>query len=199
MKIYLASKSPRRSELLRQIGVAFDVIPHTADESRLPGEAPKDYAGRLAWAKARAGAEGLAQSGRAERPVLGADTIVSIDGDLLGKPRDRVEAGEMLARLSGRTHEVVTAVAFSRPGRAGMIDALGSALVVTRVTFDPLTVDDIEAYLGTGEFADKAGAYGIQGRAAAFVAGIEGSYSAVMGLPLREVARLLRKIPEGRP
>ncbi len=191
MRIYLASQSPRRGALLRQIDVAFDVIPHAVDESRHPGESARDYASRVAWAKARGGVEGANRQGVAPRPVLGADTVVTIEGDLFGKPRDHAEAAEMLRRLSGKTHEVLTAVAFAEAGRNDSIDALGSALVVTRVSLDPLTPDDIEHYLRTGEYADKAGAYAVQGRAAAFIARIDGSYSGAMGLPLREVARLL--------
>lgn len=199
MRIYLASQSPRRGALLRQIDVAFDVIPHAVDESRHPGEPAPEYANRLAWAKARGGTERANQQGLAPRPVLGADTVVTVGGDLLGKPRDQAEAAEMLQRLSGKTHEVLTAVALARPDRDDEIDILGSALVVTRVTLDPLSANDIERYLQTGESADKAGAYAIQGRAAAFIARIEGSYSGAMGLPLREVARLLAGIRTGRP
>lgn len=198
MRIYLASQSPRRGALLRQIDVAFDVIPHAVDESRRAGESVPEYASRLAWAKARGGIEGANQQGLAPRPVLGADTVVTVEGDLFGKPRDQTEAAEMLRRLSGKTHEVLTAVALAGSGRDDSIDVLGSALVVTHVTLDPLSADDIERYLQTGESADKAGAYAVQGRAAAFIARIDGSYSGAMGLPLREVARLLAGIRTGR-
>jgi len=179
--IYLASASPRRAELLRQLGVEFRVHPAELDELRLAGERPGAYVERLAAAKARAVHEELA----AEAPVVGADTVVVCDGHVLGKPADSAGAIDMLGRLSGRTHEVLSAVAVA--------DGQGThtRLSVSKVRFRPTTLDERAAYCETGEPLDKAGAYGIQGFAAAFVEYLEGSYSGVMGLPLCETAELL--------
>ncbi|MHB1515532.1 MAG: Maf family protein [Acidiferrobacteraceae bacterium] len=191
MKIYLASQSPRRQELLRQIDVVFDVVPHGVNERRRTGESAGDYALRMAQEKAR-GAVALARGrGLPPRPVLGADTVVSLQGEIFGKPQDEADARRMLRRLSGNTHEVLTAVALAAFGEDPPAGAPAPVLVATRVTFDPLGEDEIEGYLRAKEAGDKAGGYAIQGRAARFIARIEGSYSAVVGLPLREVARLL--------
>jgi septum formation protein len=181
-QVILASASPRRRRLLHQIGVSFQVIPADVDETVLPGEQPADYVVRVALEKAAAVWDRVEGS----LPVLAADTTVVIEGDILGKPADRGEAIEMLQRLSGRTHEVFSAVAV----QAGAHRA-ADRLNVTRVTFAPLERDWIEAYCESGEPMDKAGAYGVQGLAAARIARIEGSFSGVMGLPLYETSELL--------
>ena len=179
--LVLASRSPRRRELLDQAGIAHRVLAVDVDETRLPGEAPAVYVERLARAKARAGL-----AGAGDLPVLGADTAVVVDGDVLGKPADRADGLAMLARLAGRAHEVLTAVALARPGGEEHC-----RLSVSHVTFRALTDAEIAAYWATGEPADKAGGYAIQGRAARFVTRLEGSYSGVVGLPLHETAELL--------
>lgn len=186
--LYLASASPRRQELLRQLGVAFDVLPTTVAEEPQRGESPRAYVTRLARAKARAGVELMRVRRLPERPVLGADTEVVLDGEILGKPRDRAHGLAMLSRLSGRTHQVLTAVSVVQQ------DEMHEALAESRVTFAPLSAAEIEQYWATGEPADKAGGYAIQGRAAAFIARIEGSYTGIVGLPLFEVAQLLKRI-----
>ncbi|MCC6202001.1 MAG: septum formation inhibitor Maf [Gammaproteobacteria bacterium] len=177
----LASASPRRVELLRQLGLEFSVLPVDIDETWDGTEPAGDHAERLAREKAQAG-----RACHPDRIALGADTIVVVDGHILGKPRNRRQAAEMLALLSGRTHQVYSAVALAAA-------TLQTALNVTAVTFRELAADEIDGYLATGEADDKAGAYAIQGRAAAFVIRIEGSYSGVMGLPLFETAELLRR------
>ncbi len=181
--IVLASASPRRRELLQQIGVRSRVLPVDIDESQLAGESPTDYVSRLAMRKASAAAA-LAECDN-RLPVLGADTIVELRGELLGKPADSGQAIEMLTRLSGTTHQVHTAVAVVCHG------ATHQRLQSSRVTFAMLTAAQIRAYVDTGEPLDKAGAYGIQGGAAAFISHLEGSFSSVMGLPLFETAELL--------
>lgn len=178
--LILASASPRRRELLDQIGVCHEVRPVDVDETPHPGEAPDDFARRMARAKALAGVR-IADG----RPVLGADTVVSIGGDILGKPRDREHALAMLDRLSGRTHTVYSAVALIQEGQ------VRDALSVTCVRFKALSAREREAYWASGEPVDKAGAYGIQGQGALFVEHIEGSYSGVVGLPLFETGALL--------
>jgi septum formation protein len=186
--LILASASPRRSALLAQIGVRHHVVPARIEERRLDGEAIEDCARRLAEQKAlkvysrqksdaRASAEPL--------PVLGADTVVSIEGSMLGKPRDREDALEMLARLSGQEHEVISAVALAQRG------VLTSKLNRNVVRFRALTRAECETYWDSGEPRDKAGAYAIQGRGAVFIDMLRGSYSGVMGLPLFETAELL--------
>ncbi|MBK9132378.1 MAG: septum formation inhibitor Maf [Gammaproteobacteria bacterium] len=180
--LILASSSPRRRELLTQIGVAFEVVAVTVDEGLRAGEAPEDYVLRLALEKARAG---VAAAGRAEtRLALGADTVVVLDGEILQKPSGRAEALAMLARLSGRTHRVLSGVAL-----AGRCEC--TRLSDSRVTFRRIATREREIYWETGEPADKAGAYAIQGRGAVFVERLEGSYSGVVGLPLRETAEML--------
>jgi septum formation protein len=182
--VYLASGSPRRRELLQQIGVSFRVVGTAVDEAVLPGEGAQAYVARLAAAKADAG---WAKSCEAtEAPVLAADTAVVLDGKILGKPKDRQDAEGMLRQLSGRTHEVLTAIAL-RTARG-----LQSDLSRSEVTFRSIGVAEAQAYWETGEPHDKAGAYAIQGRAAIFVAALRGSFSGVMGLPLFETAELLR-------
>lgn len=178
--IVLASASPRRAGLLRQIGVRFRVCVADVDESALPGESPADYVQRLAVAKARAvlpGAGGL--------PVLGADTTVVVDGDILGKPADAREARAMLRRLSGRSHRVLSAVALCHGERAAV------RLSETQVWFRPLDDDLLARYADSGEPLDKAGGYGIQGLGGALVVRIDGSYTGVVGLPLGETVDLL--------
>jgi septum formation protein len=182
--IYLASTSPRRHELLAQIGVSFAVLHVDVDERHLPGEAPADYVTRLALAKARAGKALLGAGDSC--PVLGADTTVVADDTIMGKPRDREDAVAMLLILSGRTHQVISAVALAGTHEAARVSTSG-------VTFRTLTVAECQAYWETGEPRDKAGGYAIQGRAAQFVAWLEGSYSGVMGLPLYETVELFKE------
>lgn len=184
-RIYLASASPRRRELLRQIGIAYRLLPVVVDETPLPDESPSACVIRLALAKARAGVEALAR--RRPHPVLGADTVVVVDGAILGKPRDREEGLTMLARLSGREHRVLSAVALATATR----DAVKAQ--ESRVRFRELTRAECLSYWDSGEPLDKAGGYGIQGLAATFIAELRGSYSGVMGLPLFETAELLRE------
>ncbi|SDL60011.1 septum formation protein [Modicisalibacter muralis] len=177
----LASASPRRRELLASIGLEVEIAPADIDETPRSGESAMAYVTRLARAKAEAGAVD------SSLPTLGSDTAVVLDGRILGKPGDRDHAREMLTALSGRAHEVLTAVAVSGP--RGMLDVC----VSTRVVMRAIDTAEIEAYWATGEPADKAGGYAIQGRAAIFVERIEGSHSAVVGLPLFETAELLRR------
>jgi septum formation protein len=180
----LASGSPRRRELLRQIGVSFQVIGADLDETAYPGESPVAYVSRLAGAKAAVGWERSRSSGDA--PVLAADTAVVLDGRILGKPADMNDAMAMLLGLSGRVHEVLTAVALRTTA--------GAQIQVSRstVTFRRIDPAEARAYWATGEPSDKAGAYAIQGYAAIFISDIQGSYSGVMGLPLFETASLLQ-------
>jgi septum formation protein len=184
MDICLASQSPRRRELLRQIGVDFECLPVTIDERPLAGETPEACVRRLALEKARAGR--AVQSAANALPVMGADTIVIAGEAVLGKPVDRREAIEMLQSLSDRTHRVMTAVAL-----AGEREV--ACLSTSHVTFRALTARECGAYWETGEPQDKAGAYAIQGLAAMFITRLEGSYSGVMGLPLYETAALLQE------
>lgn len=181
--LYLASGSPRRRELLSQIGVPFSTLLVPVDENSLPEEPPCAYVERLARAKAQAGLAALADPGDAV--VLGADTAVVLDGRILGKPQDRAEAVATLSALSAREHQVLTAVALASTTR------VAARVVSSRVRFRRLTRAEIEAYWATGEPQDKAGSYGIQGLAAVFVSQLQGSYSAVVGLPLCETAELL--------
>lgn len=187
-QIYLASRSPRRGELLTQIGVRFAVLPSDVDESVLPGEAPEHYVMRLAQEKAKVCVDRIVRQGLASLPVLAADTTVCVDGIILGKPGDDLDAAAMLRALSDRWHAVHTAVAL---GMAGRVEVMLSS---TQVELAPLTDAEIAAYVASGEPRDKAGGYGIQGLAGAFVRRIEGSYSGVMGLPVYETAQLLKKI-----
>lgn len=184
--IVLASASPRRAELLRESGVPFVVDAADVDESLTVGEAPEAYVRRLAIEKARAVAR--------RHPgalVLGADTTVVVDGDVLGKPVDAADAAHMVARLAGRRHLVHTGVAVVRDGEAV------ADVATTAVWFAPLTGDEIAAYVATGEPMDKAGAYGIQGAASRFVTRIDGALDTVIGLPVALVERLLREFPDG--
>lgn len=182
--LYLASQSPRRRELLTQLGVQFGLLDVDVPEQRLPGEPPQTYVSRVAREKAGAGLLKVVASPGAV--VLGADTEVVLDDAVFGKPADADEALRMLALLSGRTHRVVSTLWLVDAGREK------SATSVTDVTFEILTPAQAQAYVATGECFGKAGAYAIQGRAAAFVSHLSGSHSGVMGLPLHETARLLR-------
>ena len=181
--LHLASASPRRRELLAQIGVPFVTLIASIDETALPGEPAERYVERLAREKALAGLAALGDP--ADAVVLGADTAVVLDGRILGKPADRAECLATLAALSGRENQVLTAVALASAQR------IESRVVASRVRFRPLRAGEAEAYWATGEPCDKAGSYGIQGLAAVFVSQLEGSYSAVVGLPLCETAQLL--------
>jgi septum formation protein len=184
-RLVLASASPRRRELLGRLGLTPEVRPMDVDESARPGEVGADLAVRLASVKATAATD--PRSGRDE-VVLAADTVVVLDGTTLGKPRDRREAAAMLRALSGRTHEVTTGVAVVRAPLSATVR------VTTAVTFRAVTDDEIGWYVATGESDDKAGAYGLQGAGAAFVARLEGSDTNVIGLPLAETVALLREV-----
>ncbi|WP_434695856.1 septum formation inhibitor Maf [Pseudomonas sp. Z1-14] len=181
--LYLASGSPRRRELLTQIGVPFTAISADIDETPLDHETPSAYVERLARGKAEAGLHSL-QNGT-DCCVLGADTAVVLDGRILGKPQDQADAKSMLLSLSGRDHEVLTAIAVLDGQRCE------SRVVRSRVRFRPVTEQEAMAYWASGEPHDKAGGYGIQGLGAVFIADLEGSYSAVVGLPLCETFELL--------
>jgi septum formation protein len=192
-RIYLASQSPRRRELLKQIGVAFDVLPLRAVAGRMDvveiphdGEAALEFVQRMATEKAACGWRAVDLRHLLRFPVLGADTVVELDGAILGKPADRSGAEAMLTRLSGRQHQVHTAVAVQHE------DRLEHCLSSSLVRFATLDAATITRYLESGEYLGKAGAYAIQGRAGAFVEYIEGSYSGIMGLPLYDTAGLLR-------
>lgn len=184
-RLCLASSSPRRAALLRQLGVAFDSCHPQVDECRLPAEPARRYVRRVALAKAAAGA---AQAGGV--PVLAADTTVVLDGAVLGKPADASAGVAMLARLSGRAHHVLTALVVRKAQQ------VHCALSCSRVTFRDITPSEAAAYWRTGEPADKAGGYAIQGLGAIFVRELRGSYSGVMGLPLYETMRLLERLDE---
>jgi septum formation protein len=194
-RIYLASRSPRRRELLSQIGVRFEPLMFRGvpredpdvDEAALPGEAPQAYVVRIALAKAQAGVRRIRDRHLVAHPVLAADTTVEIDGQIVGKPLHEADAVAILQRLSGRSHRVLTAVALCDNGRAEQ------RLSISEVRFRPLAPEEIRRYVASGEPLDKAGAYGIQGRAAIFIEEIRGSYSGIMGLPLYETALLLRR------
>jgi septum formation protein len=198
--IYLASRSPRRRELLSQIGVRYHLLLFRerlgerpeVDEAPLAGETPAAYVERMARAKAEAGWRRMLQRNLPPAPVLAADTTVALEGVMFGKPSDRAEAGEMLAALSGRRHEVLTAVALKH------YDQLELAVSVSEVQIKQLSPEEIAQYVASGEADDKAGAYAIQGRAARFIIELRGSYSGVAGLPLYETSQLLDKLRERR-
>lgn len=179
--VILASRSPRRAELLRAAGIVFEVLAADVDETPRAGEAPDAYVERLAIEKARA-----VLALRPGARVLGADTTVTIDGEILGKPADEADAVRMLRLLRGRAHDVHTGVALASPG------GVRSAVDTTRVWFDAMTDEDISWYVGTGEPVDRAGAYAIQGFASRFIPRIEGSYSNVVGLPVALVSSILK-------
>lgn len=194
-RIYLASRSPRRRELLRQIDVRFDMLlfregnraDQDVDETPHPGENVEDYVARLARMKAEAGVRRVALRRLVRRPVLGADTTLEVDGEIIGKPASQAEAVATLQRLSGRSHRVLTAVALADGERTEHLTS------ISEVRFRELSSDEILHYVASGEPMDKAGAYGIQGRAAVFIADIRGSHSGIMGLPLYETAQLLAR------
>jgi septum formation protein len=195
-RIYLASRSPRRQELLRQIGVEFDEIRLREAPGRDPdivegprdGESAPDYVRRIARTKANVGWERMTARGLPARPLLGADTEVVLDGRIFGKPADPPHAQEMLERLSGRTHLVLTAVALRWEREFVLL------LSTSQVTMRELSAEEMSRYIASGEPVGKAGAYAIQGLAAAFITRVEGSYSGVMGLPLAETAAALARI-----
>lgn len=195
-KIWLASKSPRRADLLTGMGVSFEVLQFTdgdgalyeVDESVMPGELPRDYVRRVALDKALHAVSYVRERGLDDRPLLSADTTVAIGNRILGKPADAAEAREMLQTLSDQTHEVLTAVIVVDG------DQICQALSVSHVRFAPLSDETIEAYIATGEPFDKAGAYGIQGAAGKFVAEMQGSFTGIMGLPVDETAQLLESL-----
>ena len=182
--LILASGSPRRRELLTQLAVNFQVAAADIDESYIQGETPRDYVMRLSREKAMAGFN----QGGAGLPVMGSDTIVLLDGEILGKPESRLEAETMLQRLSGRTHEVYSGVALV-VNPESVLDTLN----ITAVTFGEMPLAWIRQYCQTEEPMDKAGAYAVQGATGQYIRRIEGSYSGVMGLPLFETAELLRR------
>ncbi|MGF6723883.1 septum formation protein [Paraburkholderia sp. GAS41] len=192
--VYLASQSPRRQELLQQLGVRYELLLPRPDEdaealeAELPGEAAHAYVVRVCNAKAMAARARLVLSGHVDAPILVADTTVTIDDAILGKPLDADDAVTMLTRLAGREHEVLTALAVVAADGA----LLPAALSVSRVRFAAVHADALRRYVASGEPFGKAGAYGVQGRAAEFIERIEGSYSGIMGLPLFETAALLR-------
>jgi septum formation protein len=191
--VYLASQSPRRQELLRQVGMRFELLLPAADEDAealeapVQGETARQYVERVVLAKAAAAIERRAGRGLADAPILVADTTVAIGNTVLGKPVDADDARRILAALSGRNHRVMTAVAVASAR------GIEHATSVSRVRFARLRAADLDAYIASGEPFGKAGAYAIQGRAAAFVRRIEGSYSGIMGLPLHETMTLLRR------
>jgi septum formation protein len=189
-QLYLASSSPRRRELLAQLGVDIEVVSQDVSESRLGGESPESYVERLALEKARAGLGGFGD--KSFCPVLGADTAVVVDGEVMGKPVDKSDALAMLGQLSGRSHRVLSAVAVVGRDDLGQ-DRQDVRVSESRVVFRVITQQECEAYWDTGEPLDKAGAYAIQGLAALFIKRIEGSYSGVMGLPLFETGELLQQ------
>jgi septum formation protein len=182
-RVILASQSPRRRELLTLVGIPHEVRPADIDETYFPGERPWDHAERLAREKAAV----IARQ-EPDAVVIGSDTIVVVDGDVLGKPADEAEAHRMLRRLAGRSHVVMTAVAVMWRGETR------SGVEQVRVDFHSLTDAEIDAYIATREPMDKAGAYGIQGFGAAIVARVDGDYFAVMGLPVQRVVRMLREL-----
>lgn len=186
--IYLASRSPRRRELLLQMGVDFSVINPDIDESVLENELPLDYVSRIARLKAEAGRKLLLSADR--KPVLAADTAVVIDKTILGKPQNDLQAASMLKMLSGKTHQVMTAIALTSS------DQLQTAVSVNDVRFAELNEKEIHWYINTKEGVDKAGGYAVQGQAALFIERIEGSYSGIMGLPIRETGQLLSKMDD---
>ena len=188
--IYLASQSPRRAELLRQIGVSHSVQAADIDERRAVGETPVEYVNRMAKTKARVVAERVGERD-SSWVVVAADTTIALDGDVIGKPADRTDCSRILRMLSARQHQVLTAVAVATP------DWLEHRLSRSRVEFRALREPEINAYCASDEPYDKAGAYAIQGMAAVFIERIEGSYSGVMGLPLCETAELLRRAQIG--
>jgi len=183
LRVILASQSPRRRELLNLVGIAHEVQPADIDESYLAGERPREHAERLARGKAA-----VIAAREADAVIIGSDTIVVVDGEVLGKPAGDLDAVRMLARLAGRSHTVITAVAVAWRGE------IHSSVEEVGVTFHPLTRAEIDAYIATREPMDKAGAYGIQGYGATIVSRVDGDYFAVMGLPLQRLTRVLASL-----
>lgn len=190
IELYLASQSPRRRELLTQVGIAFDVIAVDIDESAKSNESAEEYVLRLAKEKALTGWDSEKEK---ILPVLGSDTAVVIKGKILGKPENSTDAKRMLALLSGNKHQVMTAVSLAVQSEDPAQAELSSIISVSDVTFKVLSTAEIEQYISSGECDDKAGSYAIQGLAAAFITHLSGSYSGVMGLPLYETIELLNK------
>lgn len=190
LPLFLASQSPRRRELLTQVGISFDVLAVDIDETIQKNEIPEDYVVRLAKEKTLAGWN----SNKTKiKTVLGSDTAVVIDNEILGKPKNNADAKRMLGLLSGKTHQVMTSVALAVPYGNSTEPELISVISVSNVTFKKLSSAEIQEYVHTGECDDKAGSYAIQGLAAAFITHLSGSYSGVMGLPLYETIELLNK------
>lgn len=183
-QLYLASSSPRRQEILQQMGITFSVVPQNIEEQYLPDESPQNYVLRLAVEKSKDGLKGQIKQ---NIPVLGADTIVVLDGKVLEKPDNREHGIEMLLSLSGHTHQVMTAVALGNDNK------IESAISVSEVLFSSLSRKICENYWQTGEPADKAGSYAVQGQGALFIKNINGSYTGVMGLPIYETGLLLNQ------
>lgn len=192
-RLYLASQSPRRAELLAQIALEFERVLVEVDETPRRGELPEDYVLRVASAKARAGLVKVKGGELSPLPVLGADTAVICDGQIMGKPRDKKNGTAMLDTLSDKTHQVLTAICYCYG------DQEWTAISATDVTFRSISVSEINEYWETGEPRDKAGAYAIQGVGAIFITDIKGSYSAVVGLPLLETSQILQTIEKLRP
>jgi len=196
MRIYLASRSPRRRELLNQIGINFDTVvfrdgmraDSETDETPLPGESPVDYVERVTRAKAMHGLRLVEERRLPTRPVLAADTTLELDGQIIGKPVDMADAAAILRRLSGRTHRVLTGVAVDHQRRTEYV------LSTSEVRFRHIDDEEIRHYVISGEPMDKAGAYGIQGRAGLFVEHLSGSYTGVLGLPVCETGELLKRL-----
>jgi septum formation protein len=196
MRLYLASRSPRRRELLHQIGIDFDTVvfrdgkraDSETDETPMSGESPVDYVERVARAKAMHGMTIVEERRLPMRPVLAADTTLELDGEIIGKPVDMADAAAILRRLSGRTHRVLTGVAIGHQRRIEYL------LSTSEVRFRKIDDEEIRHYVISGEPMDKAGAYGIQGRAGLFVEHLSGSYTGVMGLPVCETGELLKKL-----
>ena len=190
--VYLASLSPRRRQLLEQLGVDYELLLPAAHEdaealeAMLPHEAPLAYVQRVTQLKLDAALQRLQDRALPQAPILCSDTTVALGRTILGKPADALDAERILSTLSGKTHRVLTAVALGTP------DIRQQAVSISRVTFAPMTTEQIRAYVATGEPMGKAGAYAVQGRAAAYISSLGGSYSGIMGLPMYETARLLR-------
>jgi len=206
-RLYLASRSPRRRELLQQLGVAFDTLlfrgearaDTEVDETPHPGETPLVYVERVARAKAAFGVHLVSLRRMRPQPVLSADTTLELDGDVIGKPADHADAAAILRRLSGKTHRVLTAVAVAAGNTPGQFAGFAGDPVICRINvsevrFKVLSDEEIARYVASGEPMDKAGAYGIQGRAGRFVEHLTGSYTGVMGLPLFETGELLGSV-----
>jgi septum formation protein len=192
--VYLASQSPRRRQLLEQIGVSYELLLATPEEDAeslevvLPNEAPLTYVKRVTQLKLEAAVQRMKQRGLPNAPVLCADTTVALGRSILGKPENAADALRILKMLSGQTHRVLTAVALAS-GRKRV-----SAVSISQVTFSPMSLAEMKNYIATGEPMGKAGAYGVQGAAAAYISQIKGSYTGIMGLPLYETAQLLKQL-----